>query len=844
MLRTTLAGFRGQLRRLTATALAVVFGVAFVAGSLIFGDTARAGYVDAFARIAANVDVVVRQVDTTLTATQLAAVRALPGVAVAEGRREAPLALLDRQGRPVTNSGDIGMAVSTDGDPMLRPYEVVGREPGPGEALLDTDTAERLGYAAGDTITVVDVGRARQRLALVGLLDFGVSRQYSGLSVVGLPSSAVATLTGRDDYREIAVHTRDRVEPATVAAAVGPGHEVLTGERWRDGLIEDAAGWLTPFRMFLLLFGFVSLFVAAFVIYNTFAVLGALRVRQTALLRCVGATRRQVFGATVLESAVIGLIGGALGTLLGVGVSYALVALFNAAVDAGVPVRAPVLGVAPIAAGLVLGGLVTVAAALVPAVRATRTRPVAALRDQPTNASGVRRFAVRVGVAVVVGGLGIAVTAVGYGHSDQQVGLTLIVVGGVLAFLGLLVAAPLFVGPLCTLLGAVPARLFGTPARLARANTRRNPGRTAVTSATLMVGIGLMSLFAVVMSSVDVNTTRVLDRQYPVDFVAVGVRPADEAGADADADATVPAGYADALRGRPEFDRVGQLRTADATVDGSSVRIGAIDPAALDGLISPDISAGALTDLTAGTAVTGASPARLGDVPLGGRVTVAGYRSTATARIVAVSPALAPAVGNLDLLLPWADFVAIAGDVDDTAVFATTAPGVSPNAATAALDRLADRFPLVSVGGVALLRSDLESTIDSLLAIVAALLVITILIALFGVANTLSLSVVERTRESATVRALGLTRGQLRVTLLLESLLIAVAGTVVGLAFGLAYGAVLVHKVLGNLVPIVVVPWAWFAGIVALVTVTAVLAALLPARRAARAAIVAAMAET
>ena len=643
---------------LTATALAVVFGVGFVAGSLIFGDTARAGYVDAFAGIAANVDVVVRPGDAPLTGAQLAAVRGLPGVATAEGRREAPLAVLDRQGRPVNNFGDIGVAVSIDGDPTLRPYEVVGREPGPGEALLDTDTAERLGYATGDTITVVDAARARQRLTLVGLLDFGVSRQYSGLSVVGLPSSAVAALTGRDEFREIAVHTRDRVDPAAVAAAVGPGHEVLTGERWRDDLIEDAAGWLTPFRVFLLLFGFVSLFVAAFVIYNTFAVLGALRVRQTALLRCVGATRRQVFGATVLESAVIGLVGGALGTLLGVGVSYALVALVNAAVDAGIPVRAPVLGVAPIAAGLVLGGLVTVAAALVPAVRATRTRPVAALRDQPTTAPGIRRFAVRAGAAVVVGGLGIAVTAVGYGHSDQQVGLTLIVIGGGLAFLGLLIAAPLFVSPLCTFLGAVPARLFGTPGRLARANTRRNPGRTAVTSATLMVGIGLMSLFTVVMSSVDVNTTRILDRQYPVDFVAVGVHPADDEG---DAFAPVPAGYADALRGRSEFDRVGQLRTATATVDGSSVRIGAIDPAALDGLVSPDISAGTLADLTAGTAVVGARPARLGEVPLGGAVTVAGHRSTATVRIVAVSPALAPAVGNLDLLLPWADFAAIAG---------------------------------------------------------------------------------------------------------------------------------------------------------------------------------------
>jgi putative ABC transport system permease protein len=329
----------------------------------------------------------------------------------------------------------------------------------------------------------------------------------------------------------------------------------------------------------------------------------------------------------------------------------------------------------------------------------------------------------------------------------------------------------------------------------------------------------------------------VIEQQYPVDFVATGVHENSE-------EATVPAGYAEALRGRPEFDAVGQLRTATASVNGESVRIGAIDPASLGTLINVETTKGSLADLTTGTAIVAASPSPLGNTPLGATVTVAGDRSSAPLRVVAVSPLLAAGVGNLDLLVVWSDLALLAADNGDRAVFATTAPGVSPNAAAAALDALRNHYPLVSVGGVATLRSDLESTVDSLLALVAGLLLITVAIALFGVVNTLSLSVIERTRESATVRALGLTRGQLRATLLVEALLMAVAGTLIGLGFGLAYGAILVQKVFGAMEPTVVVPWAWFGGIVVLVTLTAMIAALLPAHRAVRSAIVAAMADT
>jgi putative ABC transport system permease protein len=436
-------------------------------------------------------------------------------------------------------------------------------------------------------------------------------------------------------------------------------------------------------------------------------------------------------------------------------------------------------------------------------------------------------------VAGLVAAVGTGVTVVGYRDPDPETGALLVVLGGTVVFLGVLIASPAFVGPLTTVVG-VPARLFGTPARLATANARRNPGRTAVTAGALMIGVGLMSAFAVVMSSISVTASRQLAEQYPVDFVVTGVRYGDE-------EPTLPPGYALAARARSEIAAVAQVRVATATVDGTEVRIGAIDPTALGTLVTPPLTEGSLTDLRPGTAI---ASRELAGVSVGTTLTVMGTHSSASVRIVGSAPALAPGVGYLDLLVTWSDLAALSGQVDDVAVLAVAATGVSPATARAALDDLSDVYPLASVGSVAELNSDQESLLNGLLALVAGLLVITVVISLFGVANTLALSVVERTRESATVRALGLTRGQLRSTLLVEALLLAVVGTLVGLGFGLAYGTLLTRTALATLQPSVVLPWHWFVGIALLTSVTAVLAAVLPARAATRSSIVAAMAET
>ncbi len=842
MLRTALHGIKAHLGRLVATTLAVVSGIAFVAGTVIFADAVRAAYTDSLTEIAANVDVVVQPTDSgPLPASVLPTVRQLSDVASADGRMVTPLALLDRRGQPVTNFGAVGQVVSTDGEAGVRPYEVTGRAPGAGEALLDSDTATRLDYGIGDRITVADEDGERHGYIVVGLIDFGASAPYTGQSVVGLPSTVITELTGIEGYEEIVIRARAGVDPValaqSVAGALGEGPRVLTGDEWRERLIDSAARWVEEFRFALLLFGVVALIVAAFVIYNTFAVLAAMRVRQTALLRCVGATRGHVFGATLLESVVIGLAGGVAGVLLGIGVAYALVELLRSTMDASIPVGAPVLGPGPVLVGLLVGPIVTVGAAFVPALRATRTSPVAALSDQPFAATRWRLRVVRVILAGLVAAAGIGVTVLGAANAQIEIGALLILVGGVVTFLGVLIGAPAFVGPLATVLGAVPSRLFGLPARLATANSRRNPGRTAITAATLMIGVGLMVVFSVVLSSISATASRTFAEHYPVDFVVTGVRH----GADYP---TLPPGYADAVRARTEFAAVARVRTAIVAIDGREIRIGAVDPASLGTLVTPSITEGSLADLGPGTAVVASSRTWYGSTPIGETLSVAGASSGLSLRVVARATTLVPGAGDVDLLVVWSDLEAIAGEVTDTAVLAKMAPDASASTARAALDSLTHRFPLVSIGSVAELSSEEESIVDTVLAIVAGLLVTTVLISLFGIANTLALSVVERTRESATIRALGLTRGQLRATLVLESMLMAGIGALVGTGLGVTFGVVMAQKLMSALNPVIAVPWAWFAGVILLAAVTALLAAVLPARRAATASIVAAMADT
>jgi putative ABC transport system permease protein len=431
------------------------------------------------------------------------------------------------------------------------------------------------------------------------------------------------------------------------------------------------------------------------------------------------------------------------------------------------------------------------------------------------------------------------VTRAGWTTTDNQRSTLIIVAGGVVAFLALLVATPLFVGPLTAAVAAGPRRLFGAPVRLAVANARRNPGRTAVTSATLMVGVALMALFSVLIASVRETVTRQEVERFPVDYI---VQPVFNGGRE---DPSIPTGYAEALRGRDEFSQVIQVRAVGARVASVRGRVAALDPGSLGTTIPPPLTTGRIGDLRRGTAIVATRRDSTGTLAVGDTVQVEVGSHKASLTVVGTTARIDfPGAAALDALLSWDQLAELAGPVGDTTVMAKAAPGVSPVASRAALDAVSDTYPLVRVSSLAEAATDIANAVNGLIALLAGLMGTTILIALFGVANTLSLSVVERTRESATVRALGVTRGQLRATLLVEAMLMAVVGALVGIAFGVLYGQLLMRRLFGEFDPLVVIPWTWVAGLVALAAVAGALAAVLPARRASRGSIVAALADT
>jgi putative ABC transport system permease protein len=852
MRRATLATLRAHARSLIGTVFAIILGVGLVTGTLVFDATVSAGFFAAFVRAAAGVAVSVqpsragqpsaarRSQQPVLPVSDLATVAHVPGVAAAAGRMEAPLALLDRSGRPVTNFSQVGSGVSTSGPVSLLPYAVRGRVPtGPGQALLDTATAARLQLRIGSRITVADRHGHDHSFTLTGLMDFGVSKTYANQSVVGLPEAVLTRLTRMPGYTEIVAAAGPGISQSSLAArvraALGSGPVVQTGRQRQLALANDSLHVATQFTIVLLIFGVVALVVSAFVIYNTFAVLLAQRIRETALLRCVGATRRQIFAAALAESGIVGVCGSIAGVAAGAGITAGLFAALGS--GGALPPHSIVITPASVAIGLLLGAGVTMASAAIPALRATRTAPLAALRDLAAgNQLSRRRRVVQAATATIIAAAGIAITVASSGLTNRNTGTLGIVAGGLVVFLAVLAALPLFVGPLSSGLGRSLAALAGTPAKVAAANTARNPGRTATTTAALMIGIALMSLFAVVFASIARTAANQIAEHYSVDYVATGVQYGNGP------TAPVPAAFATALRRQPQISGVAELREATVTIDGVQLTLGAVSPRGLGALLRIPVEAGNLNGLRSGGVVLADSVHAPFRARIGTKVTVAGKART-VALTVTTAATLTAAGLRLDALVSWAEFTRLTGRGADTTVLIKAAPGISAPASRAAVDRAARTYPLVSISSLADYSSGLESTVSTLTAIFGGLIGVAILISLLGVGNTLSMSVTERTRESAIMRALGLTRRQLSGTLLIEALLMGLISATAGVVFGAIFGRLVVTTAFAAIGPTIVLPWTWIAGLIMLACGCSVAAAIAPARRAAQSSIVAAMAD-
>ncbi|WP_345138280.1 ABC transporter permease [Dactylosporangium darangshiense] len=833
-----------------ATALAIVLGVGFVAGALVFGDTAKAALYDQYARAAQNIDLSVQPppaaggeksaVDPVLPLSTVEQLRSVIGVGAVAGRMSEPLPLLDRNGRLVSNFGQPGVALSTGDDPRLRGYDLTaGRAPtAAGEAALDEASAQRLRYTVGDRIVVLDTAQQRHELRLVGLVGFGAAKEYADRSAVVLTEVDLTTIAGARGYREVVatVSGATQADLRSRARAVLPADAVVkTGDQRRHDIATAAVHEVDTFLTVLQIFAGIAVVVSAFVIANTFNILIAQRLRELALLRCVGGSRGQVLGSVLVEAAAVGLVGGIAGLGLGLAVAYGMFSGANA-LGAALPSHPLVLTATPVVVAVAVGLLVTAAAALVPAIRAGRVPPLAALRAVPAARVGSRRSRiVLIVVVLLTAAAGIALTVRGEQSSDSKLGTLQVVAGGIIAFLAVVLLSPLYVGPLIAALGWLPGRIFGTPVQLATANARRSPGRTATTTAALMIGIGLMSGSVVLTATIQATATAQLVSHYPVDFI---VQPADTG----QRTVSVPPGAVAKLRADRLLGAVGEVRLDLATSNGNRTQLGSLDPAALRSLATFQMTAGSLGDLRPGTAIlfTGAGENkahRLGD-----RIVV--VSSVGKRLDLTVVGLIAGTARTGDTLISWDDFATLRPTGGDDLVLIKAAAGVPPAASRNAVDADLADYPAVAVNSIAGWRDEITGTVNQLIGVVAALLAFAMLIALIGIMNTMSLSVFERTRESALVRALGLTRGQLRVTLLAEACLMALVGAIVGIAFGVTYGCLTGRIMFATIQPLIRVPYGQLLLLLAVAAFAAVLAAVLPARRAAKASIVTAMAET
>jgi len=697
MLRTVLAGLRYRKGRLALSSLAILLGVAFVTGTLVMGASMSQAYFNSFAAGAKNVDAAVTPPSSgshrpgspdapSVTASVLSQVRAAGGVITAAGRLVGQAPVIGSDGKVVRNGELPGVGINVAGDPALRGFTVAsGHLPDAADQVaVDKSTADDEHFRLGQTVKVVDhAGRVRA-FRLVGTIDLGVDREFGNSTVTAFQTSTGFAVTGRPGYEQIVTRAAPGTSQATLAAAIRalPGmshYQVQTGSQLATAEADAAVHFTRQFTTAILVFALIALVVACIVIYNTFTILITQRGRELALLRCVGASRRQVFGGTLLESAIVGLIASAAGVLAGLGLGWGLQRLF-AGFGAAIPSGPVVLQPSAVLISMAAGMTVTVAAAMIPARSATRVAPVAALGSQ---------------------------------HDQPALGIV----------------AP------------------------------------------------------------------------------------------------------DYLRQAP--------------VNGVKTQVGAIGRSALGASVRPAMISGSLAAIGAGTVGVDSSQLKSLGAHQGGTLVIGTPDGGAqTLRVAAVYNS-----GGLtlpDVLMSVSDYARGFRPAGADMVFINGAPGASTAASRAAVEAATASDPLLVVNTEADYKASLANRVNQVLALFGALLGLAVLIALFGISNTLSLSVIERTRESALMRALGLTRGQLRRMLLTEALLMAALAIALGVGLGVTFGIAMVHAFIKSTggQGLLSVPYASIALYAVIGGCAALAAAVLPARRAARTSVVAAMAET
>ena len=832
MFRTTVKSLLARKLRLLLSATAVVLGVAFVVGAFVTTDTLGRTFEDVFSTVNKDIAVDVRGAETTdgsansdgggrnpVPVSALAAVRAVDGVA------EVQPSVVNAQFNAVSLLGKDGKALSTNGAPIIAGNWVdserlnqqrvtEGRAPqGEDEVVLDPRVAERAGVGVGDTTTAFLL-TGQKKLTVVGLVTYVDGKEtLAGESYVLFSTEAAQKLLGVDGYTNLLVAADDGVGQEElrdrVVAALPAGLEALTGTQLADEQASDLEEGIGFLNTFLLVFASVALFVGAFIIFNTFSILVAQRTRELALLRALGASKGQVTRSVLLEAVVVGGIASAIGLGAGIGVAIGLQALFSA-FGAGLPSATPVLELRTVIAAFAVGIIITAVAALLPARRAAKVPPIAAMRDAATPDRSLFRQTVG-GLVLTVAGA--ALMAVGLTGGE----LSVLGIGTVLAFLGIALLSPLISRPVTGALGMLFARRL--PGKLGRQNSLRNPRRTASTAAALMIGLALVAAVGVLGSSLKDSIRKIASTAIGAEFVlsptAVGFDQS---------------AY-EAMKSVPGVGTVTGLRGSRAVMAGEEEFPTALTPGALGTTVNLKEVSGSIDQLGPGTTLISEKVAEDRGLAVGSTVPVTWEDDTKeTLRVTGVYEDNElvgsylvddSAVTHFDRKLYFAGLVKLAA-------------GTDPGTARAALDTALKPYPNVELQDQSEFVGEATKQIDQLVQFFQLLLALSVGIAILGIVNTLALSVLERTRELGLLRAVGMSRRQVKRMVRVEAVLVSVFGGLLGLAVGIVFGIALQKALVDQGVTELSFPVTQLASYLVLAGAAGVLAAMLPARRAAK----------
>ena len=839
MWRVTIKGLLAHKLRLALTGLAIVLGVTFIAGTFVLTDTLHNTFDTLFGNIYQNIDFQVRgvaQFGSGGTATRnpvpeslVATVRAVPGVEAAEGSvTKDGVQFIAPDGKVISNGGAPGIGISFDPDQQISALRIVqGTLPTtPNDVVMDLGTAQKYDFKVGQRVRILLPGPTRT-FTITGLARFGTADNLAGATLAAFDIPTAQALLGEvGQFDDINVVTQPGADNAAVqrdiARALPRGVEVVTGQTVINEQTSAVSQALGFFNTALLIFGFIALFVGGFTILNTFSITVGQRTRELALLRIVGASRRQVFRSVLGEAAIVGLVSSLIGLGLGVLAAVGLEKLLSG-FGVTLPSGPIVFEARTVIVCLVVGVGVTLVSAISPARRAVRIAPVAAVSDQQTEDDvPLRRRFVRGGVITAIG---VALLAVGL----TQPAIQLVGLGALLMFVGVTMLAPAVARPMASVIGRPLARMLGTSGRLGRENSMRSPRRTAQTSAALMVGLALVSAIAVFGASLSRSATSSVDNAISADLIVSTTSK----NASGNFSSNVPK----AASGVPGVTASSTIYGGQFEVRQSLVSLLAAPTKNLSQTVILNMASGSTRALAAGDLLIDTTTANADHLSVGDTVPVKfALTGPTTMRIGGIYQPNA-LVGSY--------FVSDAfylshyqNPLPDAVLLKTDGSAGVQQAVETALGA----YPNVQVQSRAQFEASQAAQVNQLLGIVYALLALAVIIALIGIVNTLMLSVFERTHEIGLLRAVGMRRRQVRAMIRSESVILAVFGAVIGIIVGTGLGIALVSALHSQGVTSTVVPFSNLVVFLILAALLGLLAAGWPARRAARLDVLAAIA--